>query len=452
MSSGKRQLLSGTSERDSTRESIDFYLEDIRDTAVLDQEEQKSLATEIVECEQALRSELVAIPEVARRVVDFWNARRARGLVSGPLSRFHRETDAKAVAARVDKDLNRIVDRIRVFDQAHASGDAPSREKARKELASSLADADIALPILTETLDIVASESPSEEIGGEAATRKRIERAREALARMTDAKNLFIVHNLRLVVRAAKAYRGRGLSFADLVQEGNLGLIRAVEKFDHTRGFTFSTYAMWWIEQALNRAVQNDDRIVRVPGPILDKQRKLRKAEREIRLRASPEPTDFELAEAIAGDAHETSELCRSLIPEVSASAPVSSYEALQVVDTLEAPDTVDPIESISQDGLRAALNDALSDLSPRSRLVVEKRFGFADGQEQSLAAIGEEIGLSRERVRQIEKLSVRLLKETPVVKRILAEQEETQWGPATGRNHADHERGGTEHGRQGNA
>ena len=236
------------------------------------------------------------------------------------------------------------------------------------------------------------------------------------------------------------------MSFADLVQEGNLGLIRAVEKFDHTRGFTFSTYAMWWIEQSLNRAVQNDDRMVRVPGPVLDKQRKLRQAEREIRVARSAEPTEFELAEAIARDARETDEICSSLVPEISTSAPVSTHEELNVGDTLEASGCIDPIESLSDERLRGALSEALGTLSPRSRLVMEKRFGFGDGQAQSLAAVGQEIGLSRERVRQIEKLSVRLLKESPVVKRIL--DENAAFGAGRASRSTGPIEGGEHHGR----
>ena len=153
MSIGEHERETGNSEHAPAREPIDFYLEDIRDTAVLDRAAQTELAERIVDCEQALRAELSEIPAVARFVLSVWNGRRARGLVTGALSRFHRDVGVKDVSKRVDRDVARIRRNLRRFEEASTSGGVDSAEKARSELAVALRAADIALPILTDALE-----------------------------------------------------------------------------------------------------------------------------------------------------------------------------------------------------------------------------------------------------------------------------------------------------------
>lgn len=275
----------------SDRELLQNYLDDIFDTRVLDPEEQLDLLKQMEAAEAALREALAAIPESARWLVARWRERRTQGHVTGALSRRHRDDH--------DHDLNQIVDRaLGEVDQALRQFEAinPRRAPRRaRQAAQRLADrvqaAEIALPILLELhADLTARRGAASE---------NLLRADEARARLSDSKNCFISHNLRLVVRCAKNYRGRGVAFLDLIQEGNVGLIRAVEKFDYHRGYKFSTYAVWWIEQALVRAVSNDARAVRIPSPLMDQQRQLRRLEERLRPTSAGEPTARELAERL---------------------------------------------------------------------------------------------------------------------------------------------------------
>ena len=413
-----------TADRLSEREPIDFYLEEIRDTPVLDRNGQSELGELMVAAENQLRSALARIPEFSRQVLQRWYERRARRVVTGALSRHHRDASGTDWTARIDERLDVVERRLEAFDRAAETHDAAAQEKARGALESALQASEIALPLFVDLLDTIAEEADPTEAGDPTRFETWIDEARDARVRLTDARNRFIAHNLRLVVSAAKDYRGSGLSFADLVQEGNMGLIRAVEKFDHTRGYTFSTYALWWIEQALNRAVQTDERTVRIPGPVRDRQRAMRRLEQELRTSSIPEPTEVDMAEAIGLDEAACDELRGSLIAEVSLNAPVSNTEDLCLGDSLEAPDALDPVDEIDRRVFQEAIEESLDELSPRARRVVEQRFGLRGGEERSLAAVGEEIGLSRERVRQIEKHSLEELRQNPRTKRLLNDVE----------------------------
>lgn len=405
------------------RETIDHFLADIRDTPVLRRDEQFALGQEMVEAEQDLRRALGGLPETARQILAIWYERRAAGLVSGALSRHHRDGSGTNWSERIDEALQIVADRLAAFDEAVRDGASGRTIGARRHaLGEALADAEIALDRLIGLVDDVAAASRPEECGGADRLDEAIGRCREAVARLTDARNRFITHNLRLVVRCAKAFRGRGIPFSDLVQEGNLGLIRAVEKFDHTRGNSFSTYAVWWIEQALNRAVQLDDRLIRLPTPVIDRRRAMRRLEAELRPTRPVEPSEATLAEAVAPTAIEVDELRRSYEVEVSLAAPVGGAEDLSVGESIADVRSVHPAEEIDRAEARRVLEAALARLDPRDRQILRARYGLDDGREGTLAAIGREIGLSRERVRQLERASIEALREDEETRRLAAE------------------------------
>ncbi len=395
------------------RESLDLYLLDIRDTPILDRQKQIDLAREMEQAEADLRREIVKIPAVSRQIVEIWRDRQKRHRVSGALSHSHRDGSGTDWSKQIDEALGAVEKTLTVLDDACERGLSGRRVgQLRSRLARELETANIALPRLVQ----IAAQLPDRDDSQPSGTGDRyaeiVGRIRDALARLTDARNRFITHNLRLVIRCAKAYRGRGLSMADLVQEGNLGLIRAVEKFDYTRGYLFSTYAVWWIEQALNRAVQSDSRMIRVPGPLLDLQRKLKEIEGPLRARSSEEPSELDLAEALVGDDPDLDDLRRSFIPEVSCEAPVGGVEELTVGERLTAETPFDLEEEIDRESMRARLLDTLELLPDRSRRALIGRYGLIDGQPRTLAELGDEFGVSRERVRQIEKQSLAELRE----------------------------------------
>ncbi len=404
-------------------EILDTYLEDVRDTPVLSRDMQRELCESMIEAETAMREELTRVPETARQVVLQWRDRQERGLVSGALSHFHRDGSGTNWSREIDSKLTFVQEALARFERARKRRASARRlEDLRTELSRRLADAHIALPTLISILERLPQVADPAEVGGAARQREILGAAHEALAQLTDSKNRFITHNLRLVIRCAKSYRGQGVPFTDLIQEGNLGLIRAVEKFDYSRGYTFSTYAVWWIEQALVRAVANDSRVVRLPSPVLDQQRKMKQAERHIRLSADAEPSDATLAEAVAESPTEIDDLRRSINTEVSTEALIGSAEAITVGETLVSPDEGEPFEDFDRDALRRRIRSMLPSLAQRDRQVIEWRYGLRDGKPQTLAEIGRKIGVSRERVRQIEKQALAGLQENAVAREIAEE------------------------------
>jgi RNA polymerase primary sigma factor len=251
--------------------------------------------------------------------------------------------------------------------------------------------------------------------------RKEFARARAALERHDAAKQRFVRHNLRLVVKVAKRYRNLGVSFPDLIQEGNLGLIRAVEKFDHRRGFMFSTYAIWWIHQAMIRAIQNHSRTVRVPSHMYDLQLRYRRADEELRHRLGRTPRAGELAAELGLDPEAFTHLTSTLTPIASLHAPLADTDSLSLEDSLEDEAAPDPIAQVDRRQVRGELARLLVVLSPRERSILDWRFGLSNDDPQTLEDIGKRLNLSRERVRQLTGRALEKLREQPGSRRLLA-------------------------------
>ena len=252
--------------------------------------------------------------------------------------------------------------------------------------------------------------------------KRSLGRAIEYRAQLTDSKNLFISHNLRLVIRCAKNYRHQNVPFLDLIQEGNIGLIRAVEKFDYRRGYKFSTYAIWWIEQSLVRSLMNDSRTVRVPSPLIDQRRKLKHIEGSQRAMSAAEPTAMDLIEKLGIDLNDSDDLRRSLSAEVSTQALIGQTENLTIEETLAKEDGEEIIESIENHSLRQHFRQIIPTLPDREQRVIKARFGLSGDAPRSLNDIGMELGVSRERVRQIERHALEHLRENQMAQSIAVE------------------------------
>ncbi len=405
-------------------DSLSRYLASIRHLPLLTWEQTVELSATMEDAEQAFREAVLAVPATAARLLERWHERRRAGHVTGALSAGYRDGSGRDYGVQIDRTLRAVEKLVEQRDALAAGRHAKVRSDLESKVAAKLARGQIAFEVLLDTYRELGDLSGSESNGSVATRRRelglrvahdrpRLARATEALERLEEAKRTFVQHNLRLVVDCSKRYRNMGVPFLDLIQEGNLGLIRAVEKFDHRRGFKFSTYAVWWIQQSLIRVIQNHSRTVRVPSHIYERQLRYRRVVQELRQRHGRLPRREELAAALELSPEAVDQIEASMRPIASIHSRLSDADERSLEEVLPDEDAVDPGEGVDREQVARVLDRLLDVLAPRERTIVELRFGLREEAETlTLQEIGQRLGLSRERVRQIEARALARMRE----------------------------------------
>jgi RNA polymerase sigma factor (sigma-70 family) len=407
------------------------YFREIGGLETLTSEQEVALAKAVEGYTRAMRQEILGIPLAARLLVGRWCELRSANRSTATLSALPPDGRPPDASARMDDALQRVAILLDRRDELRGGDDQPpsrvKRAGIEREIRRILLAANLSPSLLDELLRTLREReallerartswgacvaTSEQEIGlPPAEFLERMGRINHAENRLHEARNELIRRNLRLVVKVAKEFRSMGVSFPDLVQEGSLGLLHAVGKFDYRRGFKFSTYAVWWIRQAIVRAIQQQSRTVRLPSHVYDRTRRFRQIQERLSTALGRSPTRKELARELEIDEGQVERLMRICQKPASLDAPLEHAENGSLGDFLGDPETPDPVEELHQAWIMQSLESLLLSLSPRERDVISWRFGLGGERGLTLQEIADRLELSRERIRQIQVGAIRKL------------------------------------------
>ncbi len=315
------------------------------------------------------------------------------------------------------KDIDEIVSSIVSPSQADDPIKMYLREIGQIDLLNTIQEIDLSRQVQDGLL--ADQKLKAHENGKLSLSEEEIEKCKETVETGYQARDILIESNLRLVVSIAKRYLGRGMQFQDLIQEGNMGLMKAVNKFDPQKGFKFSTYATWWIKQAITRAIADQARTIRVPVHMVETINKLVRTQRKLTQELHREPTSEELAAELKMSVEKVQNIQKIAQEPVSMETPVGEEDDSTLGDFIHDSDTLNPLDYTINEAYREEIDTVLKTLTPREEQVLRLRFGLADGKPHTLEEVGKEFHVTRERIRQIEAKAIRRLRHPTRQKRL---------------------------------
>jgi RNA polymerase primary sigma factor len=436
------------SQRSSERGALVSYFRDIAEIPTLKKEEEVLLAKEIEASVLGFREGMIVVPWTAIAAVDIWRGLKNENRATGKMceSFGSGSPEGQDLGARIDAILGKIEAILVKRQAAIEAGDAGLVARHEKRATRLIREADLSMNIMgrlrtgimerraevakgfRRIASLTSDKRPPRTETGKLRRKNELakwqarlieievevgmpaqdfldhmNRTEDEWTRLGEVKNVFVQHNLKLVVAIAKDFRNMGITFPDLIQEGNIGLIRAVEKFEYQRGHKFSTYAVWWIRQALIRAIQNHSRTIRIPSHVHDTLLKYYRAYNALEKKLGREPTTREIAETMDIEVERAEQLQRMVREPVSLEKDVPGTDSKKVKDIVADVNPISPVNGLDHARLERASDDSIGQLCERERNILRWRFGLKGEREHTLEEIGGRLGLSRERVRQLE-------------------------------------------------